>query len=106
MGNSCYIYNRQDNWNNKYCLSWDDAEGYLSAFMDRYDSLPCESMPLLGFMFTFIQKMMKPKDAHKTLKWSTAKPILRYKKKQLPYKGLKYRIKYYIVKAISVMTNV
>lgn len=106
VGNSCYIYNRQDNWNNKYCLSWDDAEGYLSAFMDRYDSLPCESMPLLGFMFTFIQKMMKPEDAHKTLKWSTAKPILWYKKKQLPYKGLKYRIKYYIVKAISVMTNV
>ena len=106
VGNSCYIYNRQDNWNNKYCLSWEEAVGYLDVFMDRYDSLPCESMPLLGFMFTFVQKMMNPDESRKIFKWATAKPVLRYKKKQLPYKGIKYRIKYYFAKAISVLANV
>lgn len=106
MGNSCYIYDRQDNWDNKYCLSWVEAMDYLDAFMDRYDSLPCESMSLLGFMFSFIQKMMHPDESRKTLKWATAKPVLRYKKKQLPYKGVKYRIKYHFAKAMSVFSNV
>lgn len=105
MDNSCYIYNRQDNWDNKYCLSWSEANGYLNVFMDRYDSLPCESMKLLGFMFTFIQKMIKIDETHWSLKWATAKPVLRYKKKQLPYKGLQYRVKYYFAKVISIMVN-
>jgi hypothetical protein len=79
---------------------------YLDAFMDRYDSLPCESMSLLGFMFSFIQKMMHPDESRKTLKWAVAQPVLRYKKKQLPYKGVKYRIKYHFAKAMSVFSNV
>lgn len=103
MDNSCYIYNRQTDWNNKYCLSWDEAIAYLDAFMDRYDLLPCESMTLLDFMFSFIRKKMKHEDVQKTYKWFIAKPVLRYKKKQIPYYGIKFRIKYYLAKTVSVL---
>ena len=105
MGNSCYIYNRQENWDNKYSLSWSEGIGYLNDFMDRYDSLPCESLALIGFIFTFIQKLLKADEPHMDRKWAMAKPVLRYKKKQLPHKGIRFRIKYYIAKAASDIAN-
>ena len=104
-GNSCYIYNRQDNWNNKYRLSFGEAITYLSAFMDKYDALPFESMSLLVFMFNFIKKMTKIDDFCDELKWFVTKPVLRYKKKQLPYKGVKYRMKYYMERLVSAFIN-
>ena len=54
VGNSCYVYDRQDNWGNKYCLTWSEANDYLNVFMDKYDVLPFESVELLGFMFSFV----------------------------------------------------
>lgn len=105
MGNSCYIYNRQDNWNNKYCLSFGEAISYLSTFMDKYDALPFKSMSVLPFMFNFIKKMTKIDNLCDELKWVVTKPVLRYKKKQLPYKGVKYRMKYYLEKLVSAFIN-
>ena len=106
MGNSCYIYNRQDNWNDKYNLSWSEANGYLDAFMDRYESLPCESMALLGFMFPFIQKRIKAGESHMALRWALSKPMLRCKKMKLPNRGIKFRMKYYFAKLVSVFVHV
>jgi len=105
MGGSCYIYNRQENWDNKYSLSFCEAIGYLDAFMDRYDLLPFESIKLLGFMFTFFKMRIDMGTPHVGLKWVVSKPVLRYKKKQLPYRGMKFRAKYYLSKLVSVFVN-
>ena len=102
MANSCYIYNRQDDWNDKYCLSFVEAQDYLNEFMDRYDSLPCGSSRLLGVMFTFIPARIRKEERPSNLKWALSRIVLRYKKAQLPYKGMRYRVKYFMAKAMSV----
>ena len=105
VGNSCYIYNRQENWGNKYCLTLREAISYLDTFMDKYDALPVESMELLGFMFTFIKNKIKIDGFREEFRWTVAKPVLRYKKRQLPYKGMKYRMKYRLAKFASFFVN-
>ena len=105
VGNSYYVYNRQDNWHNKYCLTLREAISYLDTFMDKNDALPFDSFDLLGFMFTFIKNRIKINGSYEEFRWAVAKPVLRYKKRQLPYKGMKYRMKYYLAKFASAFVN-
>lgn len=105
LATSCYEYNQQDDWHNKYCLSRVEAHDYLNTFMDKYDALCCNSPMLLGLMFTFIPERIKKEDNATHLIWSLSKPMMRYKKAMLPYKGMKYRLKYYLAKIISVFIN-
>ena len=49
---------------------------------------------------------IKKEDLKKSWKWTLSKPVLRYKEKMLPVKGVKYRVKYHLSKAISVFVNV
>lgn len=106
MDNSCYIYNRQDNWGAKYCLSFNEAIEYLDVYMDKYELLPCESMKLLTFMFSFIQKRIMIGDNNVSTKWALSKPVLRYKKKQLPNRGIKFKLKYYLSIVVAAFVNV
>lgn len=106
MGDSCYVYDRQEAWENKYCLTWREANDYLDAFMDRYDALPFESMALLGFMFNFVYSKIKKEELPNSWKWALAKPVLRYKEKMLPIKEEMYRAKYHLSKALSFFANV
>ena len=39
MDNSFYKYNRQDNWGDKYLLSWEETESYLKDFWKKYEAL-------------------------------------------------------------------
>ena len=105
LATSCYEYNRQDNWENKYCLSMVEAHDYLNVFMDKYDPLQCNSPKLLSFMFGFIPARIKKEENAGGYRWSLSEPMLRYRKAMLPYKGLKYRLKYYLAKKISLFVH-
>ena len=106
VDNSCYIYDRQDNWHNKYGLSFCEAMDYLDVFMNRYDQLPVKSVKLSGFVFSFIKRVILTSEKSIRIRWALAKPVLRYKKCQLPYKGVAYKLKFYLAKALSNVVNV
>lgn len=106
VDNSCYIYDRQVNWHNKYGLSFREVMDYLDVFINRYDQLPVKSVKLPGFVFSFMKRMILTSEKSIRIKWTVAKPVLRYKKCLLPYKGLGYRLKFYLVKALSNVVNV
>ena len=103
MDNSCYIYNRQENWDDKYRLSWSDARAYLCSFMDKYNALPIESPQLLVFMFNFVYKRIKGNGILLRFKWRLSKPVLQYKELSLPTKSKLYQTKFYIAKALSTI---
>ncbi len=96
MDNSCYKYNRQENWESKYMMSWEEVEAYLGSFIDKYKMLPFESQKLLNFMFSFYYGRIKKDEKRIGLKWNSSEPVLCYKKTQLPSRGMRYRIKYYL----------
>lgn len=96
MDNSCYKYNRQENWESKYLMSCKEVESYLASFVEKYKMLPVESRQLLNFMFGFFKGRIKNDEKHVGLKWNLSKPVLYYKKTQLPSRSTKYRIKYYM----------
>lgn len=106
MDNSCYKYNRQENWDDKYVLSWKEAEEYLNVFMDKYDTLELEAPRLLSFMFSFIQKRIKKDEKQLGRKWALSEPVLRYKKIRLPNEGIVYRLKYIVCRLLSVIVHV
>ena len=96
MDNSCYKYNRQENWDGKYMMSWKEVETYLVSFVEKYKMLPVESLQLLNFMFGFFKGRIKNDEKYINLKWNLSPPVLYYKKTQLSSKDMKYRIKYYL----------
>lgn len=96
MDNSCYKYNQQENWENKYKLSWKEVEAYLESFVEKYEMLPVESQRLLDFMFPFFKARIKDDEKFVGLKWNLSMPVLYYKKTQLPNRDWVYRIKYYV----------
>ena len=105
LATSCYEYNRQDGWNKKYNLSMVEARAYLNAFMDKYDALHCNSPKLLAFIFNFIHARINKEYKADGLRWSLSKPVLRYKKAMLPFRGTKHLLKYYVAKTLSVFVS-
>ena len=101
-----YIYNRQDEWNKKYGLTWKEANNYLSIFMNKYEALPIESQPLLDFMFSFIRRQISINESNVDKKWSLSKPVLKYKKTKLSERGLKFKFNYYVSMVLSFIIHV
>lgn len=96
MDNSCYKYNRHENWEGKYLMSWKEVESYLVSFVEKYNMLHIESQQLLNFMFGFFNDRIKDDEKFLCLKWNLSKPVLFYKKTRLSSKGVSYKIKYYL----------
>ena len=101
-----YVYNRQDEWNNKYGLTWKEANNYLSIFMNKYEALPIESQPLMDFIFPFIRRQISVNESNVEKKWSLSKPVLKYKKTKLSERGLKFKFKYYVSIVLSFIIHV
>ena len=101
FGDSFYVYNRQDNWGDKYHLSLAESLDFLNAFWIRYEGLQIESDHLKSFIFSFFGKMTFPKDKMTGIKWSLSDPVLKYKKSMIPQKGLIFRLNYYVKKLLS-----
>lgn len=94
LGDSFYVYNRQDNWGSKYRLSLTESLDFLNAFWARYEELHLESDQLKSFIFSFFWRMTYPKDKMTKLKWSVSDPVLKYKKSMFPHKGFVFRFNY------------
>lgn len=106
LDHSVYCYNREDNWGSKYQLTWTEAQSYLVAFMKCYDELDLDCPKLLDFMFPFIYKSIDVNESKINVKWSISKPVLQYKRKQFPEKDTRFKVKYYIKKALSYIVCV
>ena len=106
MDNSCYIYNRQENWEKKYTLSWNEVQDYLTAFWKRYDALNIRSPKLVSFVFAFFRSKISPDGPFLNIKWALSEPVLRLKESRLPQKGIWGRIKYHILKSVARIIHV
>ena len=96
LGDSFYVYNRQDDWGNKYRLSLTESLDFLNAFWVRYDEMRIESEHLTSFIFSFFWRMTYPKDKMTKLKWAISGPVLKYKKSLFPQKGFVFHLNYYL----------
>lgn len=101
LGNARYVYNKAENWDDKYCLSWQDAEAYLEAFMSKYEALSIESPRLLQFTFSFYFDMVKNEEKHLGIKWALSEPVLKFRKTLLPQRSFMFKLKYYVSKCVS-----
>lgn len=106
MDNSCYIYDRQENWGKKYSLSWEEVQEYLTAFWQRYDALHINSPKLVSFVFAFFRNKISPDEPFLNIKWALSEPVLRLKESRLSQKGTLGRIKHLIVKTIARIVHV
>lgn len=106
MDNSCYIYNRQEDWGKKYTLSWNEVQDYFTAFWLRYDALHIHSPQLVSFIFSFFRSKISSDEPFLNIKWALSQPVLRLKESRLPQKGVLGRIKYYILLAIAHIIHV
>ena len=98
---SRYVYNKAENWGDKYYLSWQDTEAYLEAFMSKYEALSIDSPRLLQFTFSFYFNMVKNEEKHLGIKWALSEPVLKYRKTLLPQRGFMFKLKYYVSKCVS-----
>jgi len=101
MDNSFYKYNRQDNWGDKYSLSWKETESYLKDFWKKYEALSIDSPRLLAFVFSFFYGQTMDKGKPIGYKWKLSKPVLSYKRTLLPHKGLSFWVRYYLARMLS-----
>lgn len=101
LDGACYRYNQQENWEQKYRLSWVETEQYLEAFMNEYEQMHINSPALTSFIFDFFYNTIDEREKGVRRKWALSNPVLRYKKTQLSNRGLKYRIKYYLSIVLS-----
>jgi glycosyltransferase involved in cell wall biosynthesis len=106
MDNSCYIYNRQENWEKKYTLSWKEVQDYFNAFWQRYDALQIYSPKLVSFVFAFFRSKISSDEPLLSIKWALSEPVLKFKESRLSQKGVFGRIKYHILKAIAHIVHV
>lgn len=100
-----YIYNRCDNWHQKFVLTFREAELFMGAFMDVYERFPVKSTEIVstaGIIVRFIDKNEK----NLRLKQALSKAFLRYRKEFLGEKSAMFRVKYYVSKVISTFIHV
>lgn len=74
---SMYRYDRSLHWEDKHRLSWDEAESYLSVFMDKYDKLPIEVPVLTEQMFGLFRAQIDKRERNVYCKWLRSKPVHR-----------------------------
>lgn len=101
IGSSKYVYNQQEDWDNKYTLSWPEAERFLSAFMDRYEALHIKAPKLLAWMFDFVYEKISKEENRLNIKWVLSEPVLRYRRTLLSERGLNYWIKFHLLSCMS-----
>jgi len=100
INNSYYVYDRPNNWENKYVMPWRETNRWLGLFMDRYDALPLKSPEIAATcssVFDYIDSSEKRIRMRKAL----SKNMLRYKGVFLANKGWKKRAKYYVLRFLS-----
>ena len=99
-----YRYQRFDDWKEKYKLSWSETQDYLNVFWDRYSSFPVAIPKLVEFIFQFFYNRTKKQEINR--KWQYSIPVLKYKRTQLPFKGIKFRMKYLLCRCLSLFIRV
>lgn len=77
-----YRYDRSTNWEEKHCLTWDEGERYLSAFMDKYDALPIKVPLLVEQIFGLFRALLEKREENLYCKWVCGKPVCRMLKSQ------------------------
>lgn len=85
MVGPAYHYDRSDHWEDKHVLSWDEAQSYLSVFMDKYDALPIEAPELMMQMFGLFRKMVDRHEGQKNWRWLRSKPVRRMVRSQFAH---------------------
>jgi len=103
MGNSRYVYNQQEDWNDKFVLSWTEAEYFLKEFMNKYEALSIKANKLLSWMFLFIYNLVSKEEKNLDVKWALSDPVLRYKKTLFPQRGLMFKLKYFVARCVSYL---
>ena len=91
-----YRYDRSEQWKNKYLLSWQEAENYLSTFVEKYDKLPVEVPDLANQIFGLFREMIDKNESHIHKKWLGSEPVKRFIETQLPTRGRLFRLKYWV----------
>lgn len=72
-----YRYDRSRRWEDKHRLSWDEAESYLSVFMDKYEKLPIEVPALIAQMLGLFRAQIDKRERNVYRKWLCSKPVHR-----------------------------
>lgn len=104
LDGACYWYRRCENWENKRKLKWQETQAFLKAFWLRYSAFPVRIPKLLDFIFPFFYFMTERGSFEK--KWALSAPVMAYKRTLLPDKGIRFRMKYLICRALSLFIHV
>ena len=89
-----YRYDRYEHWEAKHTLTGDEAEAYLSAFMDKYERLPVE-VPRLAFqMFGLFRALIDRNERKTGRKWLGVKPVRRMIQSQLAHGHILAALRY------------
>ena len=83
---SLYRYDRSQRWEDKHRLSWDEAESYLSVFMDKYGKLPIEVPTLTAQMLGLFRAQIDKREGNVYCKWLCSEPVHRMIRSQTVHK--------------------
>ena len=104
LDGACYRYQRFEGWKDKYRLNWNETQAYLNAFWSRYVEFPVEIPKLPAFIFPFFYRQADREGIER--RWALSVPVLKYKRTQLPFKGIKFRMKYLLCRFLSLFIHV
>lgn len=82
MDGPAYRYDRSEHWEEKHCLSWDEGENYLTAFLDKYDAMPIKVPLLVEQIFGLFRSLLEAGEENVYCKWVCGKPVCRMLKSQ------------------------
>lgn len=86
MAGPAYRYDRFEHWEEKHLLSWDEAQSYLSTFMDKYETLPVEAPALMTQMFGLIHTLVAKHEKCFGAKWLHSEPVKRMIRSQIAHR--------------------
>lgn len=104
LGGACYRYRRCEDWKRKYNLKWNETQDYLNVFWSHYIAFPVSVPKLPEFVFGFYYAMTDKEDLAR--RWALSIPVLKYRRSRFPYKGIKYKLKYYIDRTLACFVHV
>ena len=105
LSNSHYVYNRCENWNNKFVLSFHEVEIFMDSFMKIYDVFPVKTTKIIHNA-DFISNYIDRNEKNMRIRWALSKPILKYRKALFSEKSAWFKIKYYISRFLSSFLHI